>query len=217
PISSRIVSSEVFSIRTCVWAVVTLEPSSLSNSRGPTSAPSSPIMARTTSSSRRVKPVSRCPPRLRGSGRRRASKTDIVDARNGGKQRDHDRTDHDADHQNSGRFKQRHHPFNPVAPLLLGESRGRSQHFREPSGPLPDPNEVNEDLIENAVILQCRRQRIAAPHCPLHLDETPFETLDLKRVARQGQALHKRDPVLQECGQHGGPAPRLGLQKESSQ
>src|SRR5437868_14676062 len=125
--SSRIVSSEVFSIRTCVWAVVTLEPSSLSKSRGPTSAPSSPIMARTTNSSRRVKPVSRRPPRLRGPGRKRASKTDIVDARNGGKQRDHDRTDHDADHQNSGRFKQRHHTFNPVAPLLLRSEEHTSE------------------------------------------------------------------------------------------
>src|SRR5438477_11909721 len=167
--SSRIVSSEVFSIRTCVWAVVTLEPSSRSKSRGPTSAPSSPIMARTTNSARRVNPASLRRPRLRGLWRRQASKTDIVDARDGGKQRDHDRANHDADNQNSGGFKQGHHPFDPVAPLLLGESRRRFQHFRETSGPLPDPNEVDEDLIKNAVILQCAGHRIAAPHRPTQL------------------------------------------------
>src|SRR5438477_667246 len=209
--SSRIVSSEVFSIRTCVWAVVTLEPSSRSKSRGPTSAPSSPIMARTTNSSRRVKPASLRRPRLRGLWRRQASKTDIVDARDGGKQRDHDRADHDADNQNSGGFKQGHHPFDPVAPLLLGKNRGRSQHFRETSGPFPDANEVDQDLVKGAVILQCLGQCIAAAHCPLNLDETPLETLDVKRVARQGQALNKRDPVLQECGKHRGPAPCLSV------
>src|SRR3954454_24098521 len=106
------VSSDVFSMRTCVCAVTTFDPSSLSNNRGPISAPSRPIIASTTRSSSKVKPPSRpnrmhvlrcAAARLAGS----VSKPDIVDARNRSEQRDYDDADDGADDEDGDRFEKR--------------------------------------------------------------------------------------------------------------
>src|ERR1700730_2952422 len=136
--SSRIVSSAVLSMRTCVCAVTTFEPSSLSKRRGPISAPSKPIIASTTRSSTRVNP---CWDRPSSDSARLGSQRNIVDARNCGEQGDYDPPDQETDGAYCDRFMQRHQQFDPVASLLLGQSRSGPQHVGKATRPFPDPDQ----------------------------------------------------------------------------
>ena len=134
-------SRAVLSIRTCVCAVTTFEPSSRSNKLGPISAPSSPIMARTTRSLKKGETVWHPSAKYDGGyvgfvkrGRRPDSQLDIIDARDRGEQRDHDHPDHAPMTRIETGSSKAISRLMTISTLLLGQRRSGFEHFGEPAG-----------------------------------------------------------------------------------